>query len=751
MHGEIRLVKIKESDFLVCAQSSLFGREKDFIKSWKENDCIVFIIDNSIAGVAKINGKMFVSTDFLWLNENPYRIPIQFIFAFPIGKRPSFDVHKKDFIREYGKNWGNVFVCRHNLPTSIQKSIWNNIELHKDDSNLGSILDKIKNKIHQEQQKEFEEFREEYREMKEKVSGKILTFEQKKEYLTDKMLRYVNRNIEQLEDFLNKDSFVSILSDDEYEYLSEVGYATIKDEVKRAIFEQGHCRPTEKVYGEGTYLIVGDSHGDFTKSGMFDLLHRLNDFLRVDKIFHIGHFVDNNGVINRHWDNFDNLVIISRLKERVKIEKYVKTRNPSTDVVKNWVWISDVMVANHELGDNANTKPGSLVIRKPPFIKSVILNHHSHSLDVARSDIDTRYVQAYPGCLCEKHDSSEKRDQKYTPGILERTLKDPMWSKQNAINEIKKEQWEQGLIILHVSSDGNYTLVPCSIKKIRIDDKVEFVLSYFDKIITESGIYKPDKKTFINADLHAPLYDGRILDIQDQIVKDYLPDVYVNLGDMRNSDAFNHHIEKKGIIVTERIIDEAGLVYALLKKMSKWIRPKGELHFIYGNHERFGRDWVKKHPAFAGWVEFEVMCACENLGYKLCQFQEKLELEDVVYIHGDVMKGTTCYLENLALAFPGQTVVCGHHHYTSIRRGCYSVGFSGQWDQKYNEIAVTKWNHGFALCNTFKGVSFISNLIIDQYQIILNGKVYSSEDSEFWRKEAVNYRIEKELLEETQN
>ncbi len=735
MHGEIRLVKTKEADFLVSVENSMFGRKRNFIKSWKEGDCVVFVVDDFIAGSATVNGGVFTSTDPLWLEENPYRIPIKFDFAFTIGKRPSFEIHRKQLIEKYGIKWGNIFVCRQKLPENIQDSIMENIKSHKSDSNIGAIFDKIKVKIQREQKKEFDDYIEEYKEIKEKVSGKTFTFDQKKECLTKKMLDYVKENVNYLDNFLNRDSFISVLSEEEREYLSEIGYSVIKDEVDKRLTLQGHRRKEEKVFGEGTYMIVGDTHGDFTLPGMFNLLHQVNDYLHVDKIIHVGHFLDNNWIINRNWDKFSNLIIVSRLKERVRIEDYVKTRNPSVDVVKNHVVISDFKISHSELSDYADTRPGSLMIRKPPFLKSVILNEHIHNLDVARSEKEARYMQAYPGCLCEKHDTSERKGKKYTPGILERTIKDPLWTRQNSLNEVKKERWEQGLIILHVSSDGFRTLVMCRIKRIKVGDKYEFAISYFDKIITESSILNPDEKTFIVADVHAPLYDGRILDIENQIALDYVANTLVNLGDMRNSLAFNHHLEKKGVVVTESVIEEAGLVFGLLQEMKNWAKEKW--YFIYGNHERFAVDWVDKRPAFKGYMEFEEMCGVEALRYQVSPLQEKLERGDVVYIHGDVMKGVSSYLDNLSGAYPNRTVVCGHHHYPSVRRGCYSVGFSGQLDQKYNETEVTRWTHGFALCNTISGVSFVTPLVIENNKIILNGKTYSSSNEKFWREKAV--------------
>lgn len=733
MQSNTRLVKIEELDFLVCLQNSLFGRSSDFVKSWDIGDFVCFIVGNYIAGVAKVTGKCFRSSEPLWLkNEYPFRIPIVFTHVFPIGGRPFFGIHKERLINTYGKNWGNVFVLRQRLPDEIQRELWENIESCQSDP--GAVLDGIKSKIFMAVEEANQNAIQKFRDIKDKLEdGKLFSFEEKRDSLVLRLLEFVRNDPDRFDNILKKESFCSVLKDEEKEYLVEVGYNSVKEEARKCLERQGLYRPLWKEYGEGVYIVCGDSHGDHTYPGMFRLLKNLNSFLKADRIFHIGHLIDDNGIINDNWMEFSNLTIVSRIEEAFKIEEFVEKNKPVFEVVRDGVFVGPIKVANQDLvNDYMTSRVGSQIMRKKPYMEASVLNHHTHEFDVIRTDDERRIVTGYPGCLCEKHVESLKKKIVYQDGILEKIQRESPWfSRIQRRKWAIKDSWEQGVFIIHVAADGSYTIVPCRIRLTKNLDKKEYATSYFDKIITESGIEKPDKKIFINADIHAPLFDNKVLHVQDQVVRDYRPDVYVNLGDTRNSDGLNHHKFEKREVVTERILDEGASVHNVLRKMSKWAKQK---YVFFGNHERFARDFTQMYPQFQGLVDFEFLSGHEQLGYELIEHQGKLDMGEVSFIHGDLMKGASvCPLEKLSEAFPNRMVVCGHHHYPSIRNGCYSIGYSGLRHQGYNEKTVTRWCHGFGLCNEFRGLSFLTTLVIDEASINLNGKTYSSSDGEFWR------------------
>lgn len=740
MENDIRLVKISELDFLICLQNSLFGRKTGFVKEWKIGDYIVFVVENMIAGVAKISGKYFQSDSPLWVSEEyPYRVPITFTHVYSKEDRPSFLLHKEELESVYGRSWGNVFVLRRTLPDHIQASIWRNIE--SCDSDPGSVLNGIKTKIYEEIDQQSDRAVARFKEIKKKNGDEEVTLEEKREILTLRMIEYIRNDPDRFETILNKNSFVQTLSEIEAVYLNEVGYSVVRDEVKTLLDKQGLYRPMWKEYGPGTYVVVGDSHGDHTSLGMFRLLEKINEYLRPDRVFHIGHITDDNGIINSAWNRIHNLTIVSRIEESHKIERFLEDVPTGADVVRDGVWLGDVKVANQDLvSDYMMSRPSSQTVRKKPYVEVTILNHHLHEFDTVKSEDEKRIVSCYPGCLCEKHVESVRKYLAYDDGVLDKIQRNsPYNSRVQRRRWAIKDHWEQGLLIVNVDRNMKYTIVPCRIKPVKMEnDKKEYAISYFDKVISETGIHNPSKKTFINADIHVPLHDPVVLHVQDQVVCDYRPDCFVNLGDIRNSEGLNHHRWERGEVVTDRLIDEAAGVHHILRKMSRWAKEK---FVLYGNHERFARDFCERFPQFKGLVDFEFLSGYKQLGYNLIEHQDKLESGDVVYIHGDMMRGSfACPLDGLASAFPNKTVVCGHHHYPAIRKGCYSIGYSAKRDQGYNEKTVTRWCHGFGLCNEYRGVSWVTTIVIENGSVVLNGKTYSSSDDEFWR--VFRYKVE---------
>jgi hypothetical protein len=744
MLQNLRLVKTNELDFLVCVQNGLFGRSTDFIKQWNKGEKIVFIVNEDIAGVAEVVGDYYMDDKPLWIrDENQHRIAVTFSHIFSEKNRPSFSKHKDELRKFYGRTWGNVFVLRKQLPSHIVKSIMNSVGSHKSDN---SVIKNINAQLLCAIENEKENAIEQYNKIKEKSSlseeEKDLTYEEKRDRLVYLLLSFVRSDPTRME-ILNKESFVSTLSDEYRDYLCDVGYAAVRSKTLSTMMDIGLYREVNTPYGPGTYVIVSDSHGDHTRDGMFRLLSSVNEYINPDKVFHLGHIHDDNGIINRNLANIKNLVVVTRIEEAPRVEKFWKDNDKSFDVVRDGVLLGSITVTNQDVvSDNMSTRSASPAVRKTQYRQTFIMAHHLHEVDAVQCDDENRILTAYTGCLCEKHVASIVRAGKSSDKwSIEKLLENPVWNNRpHRLKWANKENWEQGLFVVHVKEDGRYTIIACKIQCVNIDGRDQYTTSYFDKIICEDGILAPDVKTFVNADLHIPLVDHRVLDVQNQIVADYMPDIFVNLGDTMNSEGVNHHKLTKREVVTAPIIKEAEMVHHILKKMSKWAPEK---YLLFGNHERFARDFISNFPQFKGLIEFEIMSGYDRLGYKLIDLQEKLELGDVVYIHGDMLRGrSTGPLDSLAGAFPGKTVVCGHHHYSSARKGCYAIAQTGLRDQLYNEGTITRWSHGFGLCNEINGVSFVTTLIIEDYCITINNKTYESTKEDFWKNFKYNISID---------
>lgn len=79
----IRFVKIDEVQFLTCLKNEVWGYKTDHFQEWEVGDFLIFLVDNNIAGMGRISGKPYVSTDLVWDNGLfPHRIPVKFTHAF---------------------------------------------------------------------------------------------------------------------------------------------------------------------------------------------------------------------------------------------------------------------------------------------------------------------------------------------------------------------------------------------------------------------------------------------------------------------------------------------------------------------------------------------------------------------------------------------------------------------------------------------------------------------------------------------
>jgi len=455
---------------------------------------------------------------------------------------------------------------------------------------------------------------------------------------------------------------------------------------------------------------------------MFDLLEVVNAELNVDKILHVGHFLDDRNFVNPNWDRFDNLTVLFKMEESRHIESVLGNSDRNLfDVVKDSVKLGDLVVCNQDLiGDYVKTYIGNL--DQEVFPDSAIVNCHRHEMDM-RTTYGDEIIIASPGCLCENHIVRTVKQIDFSDGRQVKASYPDGYVKYRRMQKMY-EFWQQGAIIVHVVKGEKPSVIPCRIKKVG----EEYAMSYFDKIYTNSGVYEPERKTIINGDIHIPNCDGAVLSVTENIAADYKADTYVNLGDVNNSSALNHHIMNKGNSVgDEDVLREISIVHYILKKLSD-LAP--DCRLVQGNHERFYRDFVEKYPQLKNLVDFVFLAGVEKLGYKHEDVHGVIDVDGMIYFHGDmIMYGQKGNRSEKASKNFGSQCMMGHIHYPSIRFGCYSIGMSGSLDQKYNEINASRWTHGIGLCNHYKGENFATTIPISNYHLFINGKSYLPSES----------------------
>ena len=512
-----------------------------------------------------------------------------------------------------------------------------------------------------------------------------------------------------------------------------VSFKDITIRADKVLEALGLKNPEEIALGEGTYIIVGDSHGKFTKTQMFELLHQVNKSLKPNKIIHLGHLLDDDNDISYNWGKFKNLIVVSKIEELHLIQDQRNKFDFSYDVVRGCVTLGDDLVVMNQdmITDYVKTPLSSLDAEI--FDRKVIVNCHRFEFFPKCTDSNEVSYIASPGALCERHIIRTIKQIDFDDS---RTVKQANWegfSKYRRMQHMYK-YWSQGMMVVHVDDKGKHSIIPCVIKKVNKG----FATSYFDKIIANDGIHKPTKKIFVTADAHAPNHRNEVLDVQEQVAKDYKADVLVNLGDSADYRTLNHHQMERGEVITGNIVEDSAAANKVLARQSKWAK---ELHINHGNHERFAMDFIAKFPQLGDLLNFNFLCAVEDLGYKITGMKTPLKVETTTFIHGDMkMFGQTgSKLEKVSKTY-GDSVFMGDSHYPAIRHGTFVVGLSGELDQSYNEPNASTWIHGYGLCNHYGGKSFPTTIAIVDDTCIINGKKYVPKDPDSW--DLKNYKVQ---------
>lgn len=512
-----------------------------------------------------------------------------------------------------------------------------------------------------------------------------------------------------------------------------IEFKDLKNNAKKELITLGFGNPDSKALSSGVYIVVGDSHGKHTRKEMFDLLDHVNSYVKPNNIIHIGHILDDDNDISYDWGRYSNLMILAKAEELRTIQDQRNKYNFKYEIIRESINIGDLTVNNQDMiTDYVKTSISSL--DSHIFDEKCVVNCHRLEFSTKCSNGSVSYF-ASPGCFCEKHTVRAVKQINFEDGKTIKQAYHDGFIKYRRMGHTSK-YWEHGLLIISVDKDDNVTVIPCPIKYTSKGP----TLAYFNKMISSKGVFNPDKKIFVNGDLHCDRHDINVLDIQEIICKDYKPDIHVNVGDTFNYSSLNHHVmDRGGIILDKKIIDEAAQVHFVLKRCYTWAK---ESHLIYGNHERFANDFVEKYPQFGNYLDFRFICNLDGIGYKLTSLKNVLKIGSAKFVHGEMkMFGQSgSQIEKASKTF-GKDVFIGHIHRPEIRFGCYSVGLSGELDQNYNETEASNWLHGFGLCNQYMGQSWMTTIAIIENTCVIGKKTYRPSDVSSWQKKQYKAQI----------
>lgn len=479
----------------------------------------------------------------------------------------------------------------------------------------------------------------------------------------------------------------------------DIPFRKIKGQAVEMMEARGLCTPETESLGDGTYMIVGDSHGKHCKHRTFDLLRQINRSMKLDRIIHLGHMLDDDNEASYRWEDFRNLTVLAKPEELARVHEL------GYDIIRGSIALGDIMVSNQEhITDYRHTTLKA--IEPELFPGTCIVNLHRLER-MPRCSSQGRAFIASPGCLCEPHVIKTVRLIDFKAGYQRRETYPTSFHKYRKAKQ-DMNLWKQGIVLVKVQS-GKAFVLQSSIKDISQQEKA---VAIFNDIYTTTGPRKPEASAMIVADAHSPLHHLPTISLQEQVAMAYRPGMLMDLGDAIAFNSVNHHAIDKGFIqeyATVDMLKETASASYVLRLRSEWAPEK---YFFSANHERFMQDFVKRNPQFSTLFTMDTLLGLSSMGYRIVDYKQSLKWKNFIFIHGDYklfgMGG--CFHDKLTAAFQprsNEELVFGHVHYASCRNQVNSVGLSGALDQLYNEPVVSQWTQGFAWGLQYQGCAFI--------------------------------------------
>lgn len=518
-----------------------------------------------------------------------------------------------------------------------------------------------------------------------------------------KALAELARNSPEVLGTLSKEDFVTFTG-----YEEEFSFSTLKENTYKYLDSIGIGNPSHKEFTEdGCYLVIGDTYGMKTRSGMFDLLNNIISMYEIKDVIVIGRNLDDNdNISNRFNDLQANITFIPTADELSKI--HALSADIGADIYREYVTVGNITIRNQE--------------QITPYVKKAVstldplIFRGNTIVNCSRMEYATRYGNgavnfiASPGTLAEPHVPKVINKLLLTNGATVKQVFHHSFKKYRKAEE-DKTLWQMGCILL--TKKGSIT-VPTMMPIKKVDG--EYTTVNGDVVITEHGIQSADSVEVVVADVHTPKHNKFAL----QTVLAYLSDMSLNnvvniylAGDIIDSESVNPHILGKGEYPERSVAEEMIAYDSMLESFRNVLNDDSYVCVIEGNHYNFINRWCKKNPQFRTLLESIFHSINENHkvdsvpveGYTLSQ-------NDVVITHGDAdvsVQGST-NVEKLARSFG--SAICGHSHSTNMRYGALRVGCLAQRNQGYNS-PYCSWDYSIGVITNYRGEAFVSFMKVD--------------------------------------
>ena len=478
---------------------------------------------------------------------------------------------------------------------------------------------------------------------------------------------------------------------------------------------KGILSEDKKEFGDGVYLICGDSFGKHTKSNMFVLLNQIIEEFEIDKVIHVGEALDDDNEVSNLWKDIKaECYFVSKANELQEL--YKQQTLYGFNVVKDYIMVGDVKVTNQESIQPYTTKSlsnlDSYVYNSP-----TICNCTRHEY-FQRNHYNGNVFTASPGTLAKPFVKKVIKTFSFVDGFKSKMCYANNFIKYRRMKEVCDNYWQNGIIIATVYEGKTY------VNMVRIKSKDDNYFTVTEGIIfdTSDVLNVELQTTLVLADAHAPYESNKAIDLVSEVMgDDFYCDSVVALGDMVDGKSVNPHtnIGSEGDILQE--------IISMNKIFSFFKNYGNEKIALEGNHFNFYERFFKKgFESLKGLGQAIYNSILESCCFKFIPIKTPYMTDFTAYWHGSehFFGQNGSQQEKLAKNFSQSTVVYGHTHSPSIRFDSYSVPCLCEKNQGYNTPANSNWEQGFAIVYEFNGESFCQMINFKEF----DGRLYCSFD-----------------------
>lgn len=246
------------------------------------------------------------------------------------------------------------------------------------------------------------------------------------------------------------------------------------------------------------------------------------------------------------------------------------------------------------------------------------------------------------------------------------------------------------------------------------------------------------KKCVVLPDIHVPFHDEKAINPVLKFIKDFNPDVLVQVGDFYDFydvSKFDKDPERQYRLQDE--IDEGKKLWKKIRKNA----PKAKLYMLEGNHEHRLPKYLTRNPELHSLrsLKLENILELKDLDVKIIEAKDTFYLnKNIIVTHGGKDDGSKLrskagYSANANLLHHNISGLSGHSHRLgasfktdiSGRKAWYEVGCLCRLDPDY--LKNPDWQQGFAVVHYGKNFFHVQLIpITESYTFYYGGKKYKN-------------------------